>query len=1096
MKKLKEYTKNIAVYTVIASLLQSPFVLTSAHASDNGKIETNEVLNVVSDFTQMFAGFQQEKYQIQAQQIKAQQNQRLLQSLSPNCRNPNGTLCHVSQSQLFPQCPLPPSMATIPRNVCTPQMSTAQGIETMTTYTVIADNWMNTYDQMMNVAANTSYPIGLKCIQDQATKMGDEFTNLVNRLTELQTQLNKEKQAFKQESQKMIDEMAALHDEIGGGGRKKSLDAKTADISKIFSPACQNIIGPTLNQNFRENGLLGLQNKISATSKDAANHNSNRNSIEAEIRNDIQKYVNVIQNAGLSDFLDGKFTDTSKFTSINNATKKQAQEFNIARERIAKELKKLNYEIPPMDKNFSVDFNEFLATSKDFFKKQYINDCVTGADKSGVAISSDQILRSLQQRSTGSQGTATAKYRDALKNILDSDDFIQDKVNKIKALESKYKDITITYQNASAQRVTQTPYDLYIKTINMCEQKYATSNVDNSGNSADVSHRKKVERGQALLRELQQLHTTYASNLSQKALDQVLNCNGETKKAGASCSEEAFNFTSESFCMGHANQCANEVLGCDAEVATHIKTRKDKMENLAKKFNQRSQQMIARANQLYDNQKNAVAALINTVQKQFPGTTFEIPQDMFITMPELKMDSYGVALLNDGKLGFLDELPKKIELLKNVFRDQQKTIAAKAKEHLDTQKAAMGAQRNRWGALMSECSQMIASAEDAINSHNASAMEAQGKMDAQVGAFCNKYADMRENPLAACGTASKLAEDMDNVQARITKGAQFYTRQFRNVCYQYNNESEEKDDLQEKIANCEDYNMGATEEQQKTEKFKMCSRLLAKKESSQYASSSDYGPFKLEDVCDNKDVNDNELAKHLVQNFYDDENDDEDLVEAIKNSGSMDTLVKNVKQSNDSRIADFITKAKRTLPKDQSICAAFYKEPASSSSTTQIADLTKEAENAAKALDDATKALNVTKDKIKAEKDRQLAKLPTGAPPSFELPTNLLEEESKATENQKEKQKALDSANSALALAKQEQPDRTPAAQKDHQIDNLVSILNGPTMSNKERHRVDLKQLGEQAAQSCDAQARTQRMPKMFGSSLNAFDSSILGIQK
>lgn len=792
MKKLMKFFRGLLIHSMIFSLMQTTFIF-SAYAQDNSTAKN--ILDVANAALGTFA--QVSNMQIQSKMMMAQQqkNAQLMQSLSPNCRKADGTSCHTIKGKFFPECPLPSTIAAMPHNVCSetsPDINqSAAQVTTMQTYEQISHTWVDYYTQMENTASNAAVPFGLKCLEDKKKALDSQLIEMQNNLTRLQTQLETEIKAAKAGNQTLLNEMTTTNDELlgSGGSGKNNLKLKTQDFSKLFSPSCLSVIGEDNLANAPSMGLLGIRVMLTPANKRAADYNSNRVSIEAEVRNDIQKIQNSIKDGGLQNYFDGKIAESSKYQSLVAATQKQAAEFKIARERIQTDLKKLNYEIPTMDKNFEVDFNTFISVAKTHFKQEFVKDCVTGADKTGVAIPLEKILASITQRGTkGSSATAADKYRASLANIMGEDTELSAKLEKIKALESTYKDITITRQSSDGQRVTETPYDFYMQTLAKCESSFSQNSQSNAAGSNGISYKKRVERGEALLRELQSLHANYSSNLGQKVLDQVLTCNGESKKAGASCGDaESFNHTSASFCMSHANQCANEVNGCFAEADKHVEVRKAKLQAIAKTFNSNAAKVVARSNELYKAQTNAVMELIKIVQARFPGTNFPIPANMAITMPEMKKDAFGIELANDGNMNFMDELPKKLELLKTMFKDQQAKVDDEIGDYIGKQSQAMSTQKERWAALGEECKSMANSIKKDIAKYNAEGMKKQAEQDAKVGSFCNKYSAMKENPLGACDDAKSLAESADAISARLTNESLKYTQRFRNVCNQFNN---------------------------------------------------------------------------------------------------------------------------------------------------------------------------------------------------------------------------------------------------------------------------------------------------------------------
>ena len=1060
MKRLKHFMKVFAVHAMIISLVQSSFIFSAQAADITGK----DILSVANIALGTYGSFLGQKQQMIQQQIMAQKNAQLMQKLSPSCRNADGTYCYQSAGQYFPECPLPATMATMPQNVCSETIpdatQSAAQISSMITYESIAKSWVNYYDQMSNEATNAKYPAGLKCLQDKTKKLDSEMIEMINNLTRLQDQLKKDKETFQANNKKLLEQLSQTNDELMGAS-KNNLAIKTTPFASYFSSSCQSVIGEEGLAKGSQVGLLAIQQSIAPANKRAADYNQNRNSIEAEVRTDIAKIQNSIATSGLQDYFDGKITETSKYKSLVVATQKQSAEFKLAKDRIAKELSKIGYELPTMDKNFSIDFDEFLSGSTSFFKKSYINDCVTGADKSGVAISTEQVLGALQQQSTNSSGTARDKYRAALRNILDSDSFIEDKLAQIRALENTYKDISITYQSSNGQRVTETPYDLYVRTLKKCEQRYVQDDTFSATGANGVSQKKKVERGQSLLRELKSLHDNYSSNLASKVLDQVLSCNGETKKSGATCgAPESFDHTSESFCMNHASQCANEVNNCYAEATKHVETRKAKMSALAKTFNANAEIMVNRSNQLYNAQKAAVMEMVKLVQGRFPGTNFTIPENMFISMPELKKDTYGIDLASDGNMAFMDELPKKIDLLKKVFKDQQTKVNNEIDDYVGKQKAAMSSQKDRWNQLAAECKSQITSVTRDLAKYNAEGQKKQAEQDAKTGMFCKKYAEMTENPLGACNDAEKLAEEADQIAARLTNDALKYTGKFRNVCNMYNNESSAIPDY-----------CGSDEENKELSatKRKLCKAAEAKEAKAieaslgESAKNTRRSKISFNSLCKGKDGmnSDKDFIAAVLEKLPAEDK------EILKDATSFKD-VENKLNDVDETTADFFDSIKDYKKNDKtSLCAQLE-----SINKADLEGLPSSKEKLLEKFNDDNKKIA---DAIDAKLSDKTAKLKAGTTDTADI--------DKEIETLKSKQSEL------LGL-------KTAAINK-LELEDLFSSLKRPPPTQEEVKVSELSRLGQQVDGSCDAQASNTNTMKNFGSSLlQSFDAAILGTAK
>src|SRR5690606_1718716 len=85
---------------------------------------------------------------------------------------------------------------------------------------------------------------------------------------------------------------------------------------------------------------------------------------------------------------------------------------------IRNQLKSVGYDAPPLDKNFKSDFATFKADSKSYFRKRFVNECVSGGNNN-LTVDPEVILASLRQEGTNNQGTTILSYKAALKNILE-----------------------------------------------------------------------------------------------------------------------------------------------------------------------------------------------------------------------------------------------------------------------------------------------------------------------------------------------------------------------------------------------------------------------------------------------------------------------------------------------------------------------------------------------------------------------------------------------------------------------------------------------------------------------------------------------------
>jgi hypothetical protein len=1042
MKNAKNFIRAFATHALIFSLLQTCFVF-SAYAQSTNNNNTSTAMQVLNVANQLVGTAGQAINQASSLQANINQqvaNAALQQKLSPSCRKTDGTLCYSAAGSYFPECPLPATITAMPQNVCNQTLDNAQQssaqISSMDNYEAIGKSWVNYYDQMLNEASNASVPTGLKCLNDKKKALDSQLTEMVNNLTRLQDQLKKDKETFKSNTQTLLNDLNTANETLNGAS-SNNLDLKTKSFASNFSTSCQTIIGDELLKQGNSIGLNGVKQNLTSTNKLAADYTSNRTAIENEVRSDITKIQASIKNGGLQDYLAGKTTTTSKFGSLVKATTTQKTDFNISYERIKKELDKVGYTIPALDKNFSADLSEATSKTSTTFKNSMISKCVSGSDSSGIAISTSDIIASVTQKGSNGKGAAVEKYKSALQIILNSTDSVSVKLQKINTLSSTYKDMVITYQNSSGQTVTQSPYNLIQTTYTKCEEIYEKGDI----NSSDTTTQKKqVERAQSLLRELQTLYDNYTSDLGTRVLEQFLSCNGDSKKAGSDCgTSKSFDYTDGSFCTSHADQCANEVSACYSKVSTLADAQVTKMKSLASTYNKQVESLITRANALYTSQNTAVTEMIKKVQARFPGTNFTIPEDMFISKPSKKTDKYGIEVYNDGDLSFLDELPTKIDKLKELFKEQQDKADSAIEDYISKQASQMDKERSKWQSFADQCNKMAQSVRNDLKKYNADGSKAQAQQDSKVGAFCSKYSEMKQNPLGACDKADKLAEQADEIRARLSNEALQITGQFKNVCNMYNNETDDAT-----YADC----LAVIDEKETSAlKKKSCKAIMLKYETANGKSKTK--SLKLSQLC-KEDMSDKDFIAKAVKYLPEGE---QDAYKKIESVDGLKTYLKTDKADDTTGAEFFGTILGLTKGNSSTIC----KRLTAINEATD--DATDESIKAAQAsLDKATKEVTDLETALAAKKakNKDLTDPLKADAAKKEEKADVDAITAKKEANEKAQAKITeDKLNSALSSSKSKLKD--------------ALIIISPVAQDEKT--LALQRLGQQDTQSCDSQA-------------------------
>jgi hypothetical protein len=711
-------------------------------------------------------------------------------------------------SKFFPHCKISQARGAFPKKACASGVQGPQALPGIEQMANLGNTYSDMYEQLMSPAQNSPFPVGLQCLENAKKGMVKSLQDRMNSLQGLQDKIAKEAQFFKEQNRKLLVDMEKSHKELFGGA-SGDLDAKTKDFSKYFDKNCQNIIGSDNLAKAAGAGLNGIRVGLMSTNTDAANFSLERGQIESDINSQIQKVKAQIKEQGIQswreDVAKGEGSINGQDLARMGVNKpavsivmSEISRFDSKVGTIQKELKKIdpNYEIPPMDKNFGTDFAEFTKGADDYFKKQYINECVTMADK-GVAISPEQILRSLKSGVQGGGGVALKNYKAALQNILNSDAFIEDKMAQIQKLDQKYQgsNITISYKNSASDTVNSSTYDLYKATVNTCAQNFTKSDTFSTTSSKGVSQQKKITRAKEYLNDLKELESTFASQIGNKIYDSVMNCSGRSEKSATCSTSDVFNQDSDAFCMKHATSCSSKVQQCYKKADSLVQAKKTQIKNFQAKYNKNVAALVAREEAYLKQVKTQVLADAEYLSKYFPGANYQVPEGLFIKMPEQEESEFGVELAGGGSLDFMKDLPEQIGKLKETLAKQSGEIEGQINEYIGAQKQAMSDQKQKWDSLADECYAAAQSFRAQVAEGNAKMQQAQQEQMGKVGEFCQRFGQLgNSNPAAGCGegsnSASALYEDMAGVSSYLSSDTEMAVTDYNNHCAQVQSEAE------------------------------------------------------------------------------------------------------------------------------------------------------------------------------------------------------------------------------------------------------------------------------------------------------------------
>ncbi|MCO4794999.1 MAG: hypothetical protein KC493_14885 [Bacteriovoracaceae bacterium] len=794
MGKLKKLTHTLVVHSLVFSLLIWTVPLNNAQAEDAGLTGDNWAQAAIG-ITQTVG---QQMVNVKQQNAAMMQQAAIMSQMQPK----------IVPARFFPQCQVPQAGNTPPDGVCDEVQSPMQ-LGGMMGYQQLAKKYDDLYTEHSSLAQNTPFPKGLQCIEESAKKTDAQMQDKLNTLTAFQNAIKKQMQAFKEQNQGLLDEMKGTNQELNGGANN-SIDEKSKDVAGQFSPSCQNMLGGPggMNGLAKGSGLLGIKKQLDSSVRGPANDfTSNEAIYKKDIDNLVKKMVKKMNGDGIDNFdlsrKDLRGINPDMAARVTETFRGEVESLNKFRGQIKKDIDRtgLQFDMPEFNKDFAVDFEDFRAGAKNFYQKQYVHNCVTGADDTSLGMSAKDILGGLQQKGIRGVGNAVPRYKEALQNILSQDNHIEDKLAQIRALDAQFSgrgEITISYQDSAAKQVTTTPYKLYMDTVKSCQTQFSQDNTF-STSSKGISMKKKVDRIQGYLDRLKKKHDQFVSDAASSITDSLINCNGAEFKAGPkSCNAGTMSPKTSGFCMSHAQKCASTVNNCYNQVQKVVEKKKQVLKSKAAQYNANMGALIAKQEAILKNVQASVGADSEFIKNFFPGANYTFPKDLFVAMPPMvagnaQGNPFGVDLRGGGDLKSLETLPQKIEQLKQQLAEQKGKVQSAIKDYASKQKSAIKENQSKWKAFAAKCK----GTEKAFRQQMAAA-EAQKQQDfakkkGEVGDFCNKFKRLKGlNSAAGCGQVEDLYSDSNKIAAHVSGDVLASIDSYQSMC-EGNKKTEEQE---------------------------------------------------------------------------------------------------------------------------------------------------------------------------------------------------------------------------------------------------------------------------------------------------------------
>jgi hypothetical protein len=667
-------------------------------------------------------------------------------------------------------------------------------------------------EQFQSTSQNSNGAPGNQCLM--ASK-----NNAMNRIDEMRRRLTKNATAFEALAQKFKEDQKlikrSLDDMLGTlHGSDKGLSAKglSRDFTKDVGQDCADIFakeGETFKK-ASQGGLYGIQQGLNELHLKGQQFVTDRATLENKFNDNLRDLKKEIKDNGLDAAL-AKYSQKDDVIGFH-AKEVQARVLSL-RSKIAKLAPE--FDIPAMDEHFEADFENLRSTMLETSRKQYINDCVTGA-KHGVAIPIDQVLNSLAER-VKMPGDALESYKRKIINAITADTELAVKLEKLKNLENNELvkgQHVVSYTDGDGNKVTESVYDLYQKTIASCQASYAQDNTTklNTGGSATdrMSVQKRMERAKSYLDDLKAEHQSAYKTLEKEFNDRFYKCKDIEMTANTCSGATIFATTAQNFCFPNADTCAQKTTACYEQALSNVTklagpnydpTKPIKAGLIGQKINEYN----AKVEQVITDQHRVMKRIQGEVERDqefmaryFKDTnlngggkraTYEVNESMFIPMPELEsLSEYGNVLLRGGDAdeNMFEHLANKMNELKDGLADQQQQVEGVIDSYIAGQNENIKANIDYWKNLEKTCVSTAKAIQKQAAKQQALAQKQRAENDQKVGNFCDRFnALAQSNPTAGCDeAASELYQDSMAISSQLSQSERNAVLGFRNACAQ------------------------------------------------------------------------------------------------------------------------------------------------------------------------------------------------------------------------------------------------------------------------------------------------------------------------
>ncbi|MBF0362936.1 MAG: hypothetical protein HQK49_18090 [Oligoflexia bacterium] len=698
------------------------------------------------------------------------------------------------QDDFFPECNTAVAQESHPTSdACAKEKTNTQeaSMQALQIY-ARAETYKKNYELVTMKGGSTASNFGIKCIEESNKRLMDKLHQQRQSLTDLIGMANDSNEKMKSTLQTQQLAMSKLKNELDGkGGGPETRDDKRRDMRKYFdNDDCKNVMDVAGMESGK--GFITVRDELKAQQTKSSNiiRDIKNGKIEQMLNDDIKK----IQRK--------KKTDIGPLTALNfpmadkvHADQRSELEFKYkqVKDRIRAAIPEVELpeNVTGLERGREVQNLPTLGYLKDQAKRKCMADksqMIAPEDVLNLVVQMDDNNGIMDQSRSSTVKIFKTKLQAIFKrpNVL-----IQDQIREIQALESQYKGFRAPMSSLYKKEGTNQAWkvsEILKSKEQLCEDNF---NFQPHKPGSSMTMKDIINQELAGLGDFQKELGKSDSSIVDTIKKRILNCEGVPPVRSHTDCQARTDSANENFCIGQAQTCADNLISCLKKADGLVKEREEKLDKMATQYNNQVKSIVNDQRKVIASVVSQVKASAQFLNKYFPGGKFNIAGgaggaapagfNLQVNLPNMGNGKFGVDLLGDGDVNFMDKISSSISSLTQSMQQQEQQIQQQVTSRIAELDQRYKAEQQYWTGLADKCLQAVYGFAQMQNNMMMAQQQQQLRDYESMMRFC-----MQQQSLVINGNCQGQAREAMNAMSQVSMPGIAMTQEAQKVQYALN----------------------------------------------------------------------------------------------------------------------------------------------------------------------------------------------------------------------------------------------------------------------------------------------------------------------